>query len=77
MITETLELIKNQIGLDLELCDCFSGVKTLNGKKYFNIVFNQRISESQEYSKLEAFSKKSKHINVEPNGLKRASIFVN
>jgi hypothetical protein len=37
-IPETLETIKEQTGLVLNLCDHFTGIKEHNGKKYFNII---------------------------------------
>lgn len=77
MILHTLQLIKEQTGLDLNPCDYFTGIKELNGEKYFNVILKQRISESNEYIILKRFETKYKLIRVEPNGLKRVSIFFN
>jgi len=77
MIKETLNQIKEQTGLKLTLCSHFKGVREHNGKKYFNIVLNQRTSESKAYSILQKFSNKYNIIKIEPNGLKRVSIFIN
>lgn len=77
MIRETLNLIKEQTGLTLEPCPYFTGVKRRNGKKYFNVVLKQRVSESMEYMKLERFADKYKLISVHPCGVDRAVIFVN
>lgn len=74
-ITEVLEAIKEQLGLDLKLCDYFTGVKELGGKQYFNVVLNKRVSESQDFTTLKRFSDKYKSINVEPNGINRVAIF--
>lgn len=75
LIRTTLDMIKTQIGLNLELDDYFSGIKKHKGKPYFNVVLKQRVSESDEYVKLESFAHKYKLIKVEPNGLRRVAIF--
>lgn len=72
MIDQTLKLIKEQTGLNLILCDYFTGIKE---HKYFNVILNQRISESKEYDLLKRFADKYKLISVEPNGLKRIAIY--
>lgn len=76
-IPETLELIKEQTGLELELCDYFTGIKEHNGRKYFNVILSQRTSESKAYEVLKRFADKYKLISVEPNGVKRVAIFQN
>ena len=76
-IPETLELIKEQTGLELGLCDCFTGIKEHNGKKYFNVILSQRTSESKDYDLLKRFADKYKLISIEPNGLKRVAVFQN
>ena len=75
MIQKTLKLIKEQTGLDLELCDYFTGIKQHRGQKYFNVVLKDRTSESRDFKTLELFAKKYKLIDVEPNGLQRVAIF--
>jgi hypothetical protein len=76
-IPETLELIKEQTGLKLELCDYFTGIKEHNERKYFNVILPQRTSESKEYGILKRFADKYKLISVDPNGLKRVAVFQN
>ena len=76
-IFDTLDLIKKQIGLELELCDYFTGIKEHNGRKYFNVILSQRTSESKEYDKLKRFADQYKIISVEPNGLRRVAVFQN
>lgn len=71
------QLIKEQIGLELQLCDYFTGVKEHNGKKYFNAILSQATSESKEYDMLKRFADKYKLISVQPNGFKRVAIFQN
>ena len=75
IIINTLDLIKDQTGLDLNLCDYFTGIKEHNGKKYFNVILLQRTSESVQYKILEKFANKYKLIHVEPNGLDRVAVF--
>ena len=76
-ISDTLNLIKEQIGLELQLCDYFTGIKEMNGRKYFNVILLERTSESKDYDLLRRFAKKHKLISVEPNGLNRVSVFQN
>lgn len=76
-VSDTLDLIKDQTGLELELCDYFTGIKKHNGRKYFNVILSQRTSESNEYDKLKRFADKYKLISVEPNGLNRVAVFQN
>ena len=74
-IGETLRLIKKQTGLDLQLCDYFTGIRKCNAVYYFNVILDKRTSESEDYAKLERFSSKYKTIRVEPNGVCRVAIF--
>ena len=74
-INETLEMIKEQIGLELQLCDRFTGVQYHAGKPYFNVILDKRTSESADFVKLERFSEKYKTIKVEPNGINRIAIY--
>lgn len=76
IILDTLELIKKQTGLSLNLCDYYTGIKSYAGKKHFNVVLSQRTSESIEYDILQKFANKYKLISVEPNGLKRVAIII-
>ena len=77
MIQETLELIKEQTGLTLSLCEHFAGLKSHKGKKYFSVILSQRVSESREFPILQRFANKYKTISVEPNGLNRIAVFIN
>ena len=76
-ISETLELIKKQTGLNLVLCDYFTGIHNYRGRKYFNVILSQRISESRDYDVLKKFADKYNLISVEPNGLNRVAIIQN
>jgi hypothetical protein len=77
MLETILKTIKEQTGLELPLCDYFTGIKESNGEQYFNIVLSQRTSESQDFYKLKRFAEQYKLIRVEPNGLKRVAVFLN
>jgi len=77
MKNNILNEIKEQLGIELQLCDYFKGLKELNGKKYFNVLLKDRISESLEYAKLKQYSKKHNTIKLEANGLNRLAIFIN
>lgn len=76
-VLETLELIKEQTGLELKLCDYFTGIKKHNEHKYFNVILSEKTSESKEYDLLKRFADKYKTLSFEPNGLNRISIFIN
>ena len=77
MIVETLELIKKNTGLDLKLCYYFTGLEEKNGKFYFNVLLNEKLSESKDFITLQKFSKKYKMIDISPNGVRRLAIFIN
>lgn len=70
--------IKEQIGISFELCDYFTGVKQFNGRPYFNIILNERVSESQQMVHLERLTKVSSLIHeIQPNGIERVAIVCN
>lgn len=76
MIQQLLQLIKDQIGLDLTLCDYFTGINyTAEGEKYVNVILPQRLSESADFLALERFAHTYQLIRIEPNGLFRLAIF--
>ena len=77
MINSTLKHIEEQIGLKLQLCDYFTGIRESNGDKYLNVILPKRTSEAKEYTQLVRFSDRFKTIRVEPNGLNRVAIFFN
>lgn len=77
LINKTLELIESQIGLKLELCDYFTGLRKHLGKEYFNVILKDRLYMSKEFQKLEMFSNKTKLITIEPNGINRVAIYPN
>lgn len=72
---EVLLYIKRQIGLDLVLCDYFTGIRHYNGQKYFNAVLSQRTSESDQFARLSSFADRSGLISVQPNGVNRVAVF--
>ena len=75
MIQKTLQLIKDNTGLVLTLCDYFTGIKEYPTGKYFNIVLPEKTCESKDYVTLQRFSEKYGLIKVEPNGVRRVAIF--
>lgn len=75
MIDETLSLIKHHTGLELQLCDYFTGVQKSYHGDYFNVVLNDPIFSSREHTALERFADQYGLIKVEPNGYKRLAIF--
>ena len=74
-IKETLTLIDEQIGLRLDLCDHFTGVRYMGNEPYFNVVLKDKVSESADYDTLKRWCDKY-GIKIENNGLKRLSIFI-
>jgi len=75
-IQKTLDLIKNQIGLTLNLCDCFPGMHKRAGMQYFNVVLNEPTFFSRDFNKLVSASNYLK-IKVSENGDKRVAIYIN
>lgn len=76
VIDMLLKFIKQQSGIALQKCEDFSGINTHRGKKYFNALIGQRISESMEFATLERAFKTSDLItSIEPNGFHRIAIF--
>jgi hypothetical protein len=75
-IETSLQMIKEQTGLNLKLDAHFSGIKEHKSKKYFNVELDTPVFCSTEYNRLLAYSSKYKTIKVEPNGQKRLAIFI-
>ena len=76
-IEDTLRYIDEHIGLKLNLCDHFTGLYSILGKKYFNVVLNDKVNESKEYAMLSNLSCKHGSIGVMQNGLRRVAVFSN
>ncbi|WP_312306499.1 hypothetical protein [Chryseobacterium sp.] len=76
LIMNKIEEIKKHIGVQLVPCEYFSGIQTCDsGKKYFNVILQQRTSESDVFTKLLGLKKYKIVSKIEPNGLKRVAIF--
>lgn len=75
MIEETLAVIKDHTGIELKLCDYFTGIQTSAKGKYFNVVVTEPLFQSSVYAQLERFANQYGLIRVEPNGYKRLAIF--
>jgi len=61
-------LIKDQIGLDLQLSD-------VKGKGFFNVNLSHNVF-SDDYNKLKRFADKYNLIRIQPNGNNRVAIFL-
>lgn len=69
---KALEFIKDQIGLELELCDYFTEVQDGNGNPGFNVTLKDRLWGSQEYNKLIRLQQNSAVLaEIQPNGVRR------
>lgn len=76
LISDTLKLIKDQTGLELQLCDYFTGLQMCEGVNYFNVILKDRVWCSKEYDILTRFANKYNLIRVESCGPNRISIFI-
>lgn len=76
IIIETLKMLKEQTGLELQLCPDFPGLKKKFGKKGFNVLLKKPIFDSDEYELLLRFANKYKTIELSPNGSNRVLIIV-
>lgn len=72
MIEQTLLKIENLTGLKLQVDEHFSGIYSHKGRKYFNVIVDEPLFESQVFSQLKRLDS---FIYVEPCGYKRISIF--
>ena len=75
MIAKTLELIKHHTGIELQLCDYFTGVQKSYHGSYFNVILKDPLFASRDHTILERFANQYGLIKVEPNGYKRLAIF--
>lgn len=75
LIQNTLSEIKAQTGLELKLCDYFTGVRKNANGKYFNVLLNDSLELSNEYTQLCRYAEKYKSIKLGHNGVRRVSIF--
>lgn len=74
-IENTLSVIKEQIGLELILCEYFTGIRKHGSKEYFNVELKDRAWNSIEYTSLERLVQKGIVSKVEPNGVTRVAIY--
>jgi len=70
-----IDFVKLQTGIKLELCDFFTKVKRMNGKKYFNVVFKTRQEFSKYYPILQRLELSYKCVSFQPNGDCRLAVF--
>lgn len=71
------EYLKEMVGIDIELCDHFTGIRKNNNSNYINIIFKDILPESKDYDLLENYLKtyRKDFNHIEPNGVRRASLF--
>ncbi len=72
---EVIQMIKEHVNIDIVMCDCFTGIYLMGGKRYFNALLHESISESKDYDLLKNWADKYSLIRVKPNGLRRVAIF--
>lgn len=72
---KVLNKIKEQTGVELVLCDHFTGIKTHRGRKYFNALLKEKVSESLDFDILLRYCAKYKDLYIEQNGVERIAIF--
>lgn len=76
-VQDIADYIKSSLGITLEACDYFTGVRESKKGKYVNFLLNKRVSESREFDEISNFAKYSKVVNhVEPNGVNRIAIYL-
>lgn len=69
--------IREQIGVVVEPCDYFTGVRQTGGLAYVNLMLRQRTSESRDFDAIERLCACSSMIErVEPNGPTRVAAFL-
>ena len=75
MIDKTVKDIEKYLKIKLTLCDTFAGINEHDGNKYFNIVLETQIWNSDIYTKLVNIQKFGIFSDVQPNGHKRLAIY--
>ena len=77
-ITNVVKEIKRVYGIDLKLDSDFPGIREsgCSGNLYFNVILPDRCSRSMTYRKLVQISGGEIVKDVQPNGVRRASIFI-
>ena len=78
-IESVIKSVKEIFGIELTLCDYFTGIRTLDstGEIYFNIVLDERISHSsKEFNFLNKLVKYGIINRFDQNGLKRVALFI-
>lgn len=75
---DQLKQIEAVSGLNLVLCSHFTGVRFYKGMPYVNIELSCPYSSSGDVTKLKRLAHKYPTLlrNIEPNGYKRAALFL-
>jgi hypothetical protein len=75
-IQSTLEYIKNQLGIDLVLCDYFTGLRKFNDQYYFNIEVEKK-DEDRTIPALKRLSREYGVIkDIQSNGVTRWAVHI-
>lgn len=76
---DTVKYLKKQVGIDVKLCDHFTGIRGQENNKFINIILKDQTCESKDYdlliSYIERYNSVFKH--AEPNGMRRVALFFN
>lgn len=73
-VIKLVDTIHKLTGVVVSECDHFAGIKEFGGKKGFNVLFNDRLSESKDYNLVLSMCEKSNLFKIHQNGLKRCLI---
>jgi hypothetical protein len=76
IINQVLTHIKDQIGIELELDEYFSGLQTYKKETFFNVELEKPTFQSHEADKLRVLATQSRLItDIRVNGYKRLAVF--
>lgn len=81
IVTDTLQFIHEQLGIELRQDEHFNEVKVCTtpsheGKLFFSVELEDRPHLSEKFSALQGLAKSSGRFAVEQNGLMRAAIIL-
>ena len=76
IIKDKIKEIKDIYGIVLTADDYFTGIRKHNGKEYFNVIIEGRVSESNVLNRLKKAVSQNVISSAEPGGVNRISIFL-
>lgn len=74
-IDEVMQQIKDHTGLNIILCDHFTGIRNYATREGFNVILNEDICASREYGVLERLTKTGIISGIESNGVRRVVLY--